>query len=123
MLVFSIIIIVLFSLFAWMSCKENFHEKQIFDGIMQAKVLDDVYDVIAKHGNKAINASCMVWSLGVLIGVAIGFGVPFLSMKDAPSALDVYRGKTELVIKTENTIKDSIMVSTPTDSIVVWKER
>lgn len=121
MLIFSIIIIILFSLFAWMSCKESFHEKQIYNGIMQARVLDDVYDVITKHGNKATNASCMVSSLGIVIGIVIGFGVLFLSMKDVPSALDVYRGKTELVIKTENTIKDSIIVSTPIDSVVVWK--
>lgn len=48
-------------------------------------------------------------------GVIIGIGMSFYSLKDTPTATDVYQGKTTLEI----TYKDGV----PIDSVVVFKNR
>lgn len=49
---------------------------------------------------------CVIWGLGLILGCVI-------MTNKTPSALDVYRGKTELRITSVNGV--------PTDTIVVYK--
>lgn len=61
-----------------------------------------------KQSTRKITAS-IIWALGLIGGYVIGLIV----VDDEPTALDVYRDKTELKITSVNGI--------PTDTIVVYK--
>lgn len=61
-----------------------------------------------KEGTRGTTAS-IIWALGLIGGYVIGLIV----VDDEPTALDVYRDKTELKITSVNGI--------PTDTIVVYK--
>lgn len=61
-----------------------------------------------KEGTRTMTSS-IIWALGLIGGYIIGL----IAVDDEPTALDVYRGKTELKITSVNDI--------PTDTIVVYK--
>ena len=61
-----------------------------------------------KQSTREITSS-IIWTLGLIGGYVIGLIV----VDDEPTALDVYRDKTELKITSVNGI--------PTDTIVVYK--
>lgn len=61
-----------------------------------------------KEGTRGATSS-IIWALGLIGGYIIGLVV----VDDEPTALDVYRGKTELKITSVNDI--------PTDTVVVFK--
>ena len=63
-----------------------------------------------KEGTRGATSS-IIWALGLIGGYVIGLVV----VDDEPTALDVYRGNTELKITSVNDI--------PTDTIVVFKEK
>ena len=63
-----------------------------------------------KEGTRGVTSS-IIWALGILCGYLIGL----ITVDDEPTALDVYRGNTELKITSVNDI--------PTDTIVVFKEK
>lgn len=61
-----------------------------------------------KQSTREITTS-IIWTIGLIGGYVIGLVV----VDDEPTALDVYRGKTELKITSVNDI--------PTDTVVVYK--
>lgn len=61
-----------------------------------------------KQSTREITSS-IIWTLGLIGGYVIGL----ITIDDEPTALDVYRDKTELKITSVNGI--------PTDTIVVYK--
>ena len=61
-----------------------------------------------KEGTRGATSS-IIWALGIICGYLIGL----ITVDDEPTALDVYRGNTELKITSVNGV--------PTDTTVVYK--
>ena len=63
-----------------------------------------------KQSTREITSS-IIWTLGLIGGYIMGLVV----VDDEPTALDVYRGNTELKITSVNGI--------PTDTVVIFKDK
>ncbi len=63
-----------------------------------------------KQSTRKITSS-IIWTLGLIGGYIMGLVV----VDDEPTALDVYRGNTELKITSVNGI--------PTDTVVIFKDK
>lgn len=63
-----------------------------------------------KQSTREITVS-IIWTLGLIGGYIIGL----ITVDDEPTALDVYRDKTELKITSVNGI--------PTDTVVIFKDK
>lgn len=71
---------------------------------------------IGKEVTKEDNSSIFGFFGGII--VCLGFTLAIIATDKRPKVIDVYRGKTELVIHYE--LRDSVL--TPTDSVVVFKK-
>lgn len=78
--------------------------------VIAASIVSCINIETKKEGTRSATAS-IIWALGLIGGYVIGLIV----VDDEPTALDVYRDKTELKITSVNGI--------PTDTVVVFKVR